>query len=125
MYAFETQDGSKVALRPEMTPSLARLVMKTKGRMVMPIKWFSLPQCWRYETVCRGRSREHYQWNMDIVGVPEVFIISVNFPKFNFFIRFPQKPNFLLLSLHFFNVLVLQPKMLLFESTVDKFFNKF
>jgi histidyl-tRNA synthetase len=37
--------------------------------MILPVKWFSLPQCWRFETTQRGRKREHYQWNMDIVGV--------------------------------------------------------
>ena len=36
--------------------------------MLLPVKWFSLPQCWRFETVQRGRKREHYQWNMDIIG---------------------------------------------------------
>jgi len=72
MFAFQTKDGYNVALRPEMTPSVARLIMKTNGRMVMPIKWFSIPQCWRFETVCRGRQREHYQWNMDIFGAPEI-----------------------------------------------------
>jgi histidyl-tRNA synthetase len=39
---------------------------------MVPVKWFSIPQCWRYETVTRGRRREHYQWNMDIIGVKEV-----------------------------------------------------
>ncbi|CAJ1415855.1 unnamed protein product [Effrenium voratum] len=39
---------------------------------VLPLKWFSIPQCWRFETCQRGRKREHYQWNMDIVGVTTV-----------------------------------------------------
>jgi histidyl-tRNA synthetase len=39
---------------------------------MVPVKWFSIPQCWRFETVTRGRRREHYQWNMDIIGVKEV-----------------------------------------------------
>ena len=38
----------------------------------LPLKWFSIPQCWRFETTQRGRKREHYQWNMDVVGVPHV-----------------------------------------------------
>ena len=36
--------------------------------MLLPVKWFSVPQCWRFETVQRGRKREHYQWNIDIIG---------------------------------------------------------
>lgn len=72
MYNFATRDNYKVSLRPEMTPSLARLIMKTKGRLVMPLKWYSIPQCWRFETVTRGRLREHYQWNMDIIGVSDI-----------------------------------------------------
>merc|ERR1712014_8405 len=40
---------------------------------LLPLKWFSIPQCWRFETTQRGRKREHYQWNMDIVGVPNIY----------------------------------------------------
>ena len=67
LYNFEDKGGRRVALRPEMTPSLARMVMAKKP--TPPLKWFSLPQCWRYERTTRGRRREHYQWNMDIWGV--------------------------------------------------------
>ena len=68
----------QVTLRPEMTPTLARMVLgRTNAesgevKMVLPVKWFSLPQCWRFETTQRGRKREHYQWNMDIVGVKTI-----------------------------------------------------
>jgi len=55
-----------------MTPSLSRLVLKAGRKLLMPIRWFSIPQCWRFENVQRGRKREHYQWNMDIWGVSEV-----------------------------------------------------
>eukprot|EP00659_Diplonema_papillatum_P005332 gene5332-8139_t len=72
MFNFTTKGGHKVALRPELTPSLARLVMKKGQSLLLPIKWFSIPQCWRYEAIVRGRKREHYQWNMDIWGVPNV-----------------------------------------------------
>ena len=68
LYNFEDQGGRRVALRPEMTPSLARMVMARAGAMPTPIKWFSIPQCWRYERTQRGRGREHYQWNVDIWG---------------------------------------------------------
>lgn len=40
--------------------------------MLLPVKWYSIPQCWRFETVQRGRKREHYQWNMDIIGEKNV-----------------------------------------------------
>jgi histidyl-tRNA synthetase len=67
MYGVELPDGTKHALRPEMTPSLARLMMKLYNKYPHnPLRWFSLPQCWRYETTTKGRKREHYQWNVDI-----------------------------------------------------------
>ena len=69
LYNFEDKGERMVALRPEMTPSLARMVMAKKGGLPLPFKWFSIPQCWRYERMTRGRRREHYQWNMDIWGV--------------------------------------------------------
>jgi histidyl-tRNA synthetase len=72
MYSFTTKDGYRVALRPEMTPSFARLVLKKGRKLLMPIRWYSIPQCWRFENMQRGRKREHYQWNMDIMGVAEV-----------------------------------------------------
>ncbi|EED91838.1 histidyl-trna synthetase [Thalassiosira pseudonana CCMP1335] len=69
LYNFVDKGDRNVALRPEMTPSLARMVMAKKGGLPLPLKWFSIPQCWRYERMTRGRRREHYQWNMDIWGV--------------------------------------------------------
>jgi len=69
LYNFEDKGDRRVALRPEMTPSLARMVMAKKGGLPLPFKWFSIPQCWRYERMTRGRRREHFQWNMDIWGV--------------------------------------------------------
>jgi histidyl-tRNA synthetase len=69
LYNFVDKGDRAVALRPEMTPSLARMVMSSKGGLPMPLKWFSIPQCWRYERMTRGRRREHFQWNMDIWGV--------------------------------------------------------
>ena len=68
LYNFDDKGGRKVALRPEMTPSLARMVMAKAGALPLPIKWYSIPQCWRYERTQRGRGREHYQWNVDIWG---------------------------------------------------------
>lgn len=74
MYNFVDKDDARVTLRPEMTPSLARMVLQLmraetgEFAVTLPLKWYSIPQCWRYETTQRGRKREHYQWNMDIVG---------------------------------------------------------
>ena len=78
MYNFRDKEGAAVTLRPEMTPSLARMVLSLMRAetgaiaAVLPLKWYSIPQCWRFETTQRGRKREHYQWNMDIVGVSAV-----------------------------------------------------
>ncbi|KAK2974713.1 hypothetical protein RJ640_007140 [Escallonia rubra] len=72
LYCFEDRGNRRVALRPELTPSLARLVMQKGKSVSLPLKWFAVGQCWRYERMTRGRRREHYQWNMDIIGVPGV-----------------------------------------------------
>ena len=72
LYNFQDKSDRKLSLRPEMTPSLARMVMARAGGLPMPIKWFSIPQCWRYERTQRGRGREHYQWNVDIWGTTEI-----------------------------------------------------
>src|SRR5262245_51718781 len=71
LYHFELHEH-RYALRPEITPSLARMVLARKGALRLPLRWSSLPQCWRYERMQRGRRREHYQWNMDIWGEPGV-----------------------------------------------------
>ncbi|KAK7200661.1 histidyl-tRNA synthetase [Novymonas esmeraldas] len=72
MFNFVTKGGHRVTLRPEMTPSLVRLQLAKGRSLLLPAKWYSIPQCWRYEAISRGRRREHYQWNMDIVGVKSV-----------------------------------------------------
>ncbi|QDZ18903.1 histidine--tRNA ligase [Chloropicon primus] len=69
LYNFEDKGGRRVSLRPELTPSLSRLVLQKGKSLQLPTKWFAIGQCWRYERTTRGRRREHYQWNMDIVGV--------------------------------------------------------
>jgi histidyl-tRNA synthetase len=71
IYAFELHEH-RYALRPEITPSLARMVLARKGALRLPLRWSSIPQCWRYERMQRGRRREHYQWNLDIWGEPRV-----------------------------------------------------
>ncbi|MDD4025191.1 MAG: histidine--tRNA ligase [Kiritimatiellae bacterium] len=72
IYHFEDKSGRRLALRPEMTPTLARMIAARRGALTFPLKWFTMAQCFRYERMTRGRKREHYQWNMDIVGEPEV-----------------------------------------------------
>ena len=72
LYNFKDKGDRRVSLRPEMTPSLARMVMARSGILPLPIKWYSIPQCWRYERTQRGRGREHYQWNVDIWGAEGV-----------------------------------------------------
>jgi histidyl-tRNA synthetase len=72
LYNFEDKGNRRVALRPELTPSFARLILQQGKSLALPAKWFAVGQCWRYERMTRGRRREHYQWNMDIVGVEGV-----------------------------------------------------
>ena len=68
LYAFRDRGGRDVALRPEMTPSLARILGERSRALPKPIRWFSIPQLFRHERQQRGRLREHFQWNVDIVG---------------------------------------------------------
>lgn len=68
LYRFTDQGGREVALRPEMTPSFARMVGARAGGLPKPIRWYSVPQLFRYERPQKGRLREHFQLNLDIVG---------------------------------------------------------
>ena len=68
LYNFEDKGGRAVSLRPEMTPTLARMAGARAGELRKPVRWFSIPQLYRYERTQRGRLREHYQWNVDIMG---------------------------------------------------------
>lgn len=68
LYAFRDKGDRDVALRPEMTPTLARMVAARAQALKKPIRWFSIPQLFRYERQQRGRLREHFQLNMDIIG---------------------------------------------------------
>ncbi len=68
LYAFQDKGGRDVTLRPEMTPSLARILAERSKALPKPIRWFTVPQLFRYERQQRGRLREHFQWNVDIVG---------------------------------------------------------
>jgi len=68
LYHFSDKGGRDIALRPELTPTLARLVNQKGSALKLPIKWFSIPRLFRYEKMQRGRLREFFQLNMDIVG---------------------------------------------------------
>lgn len=72
LYNFNDKGERAVALRPEMTPTLARLVATHERSYKKPIKWFAIPQLFRYERQQKGRLREHFQFNADIVGEPNV-----------------------------------------------------
>ena len=68
-YNFLDRGKRHVTLRPEMTPTVSRMVAARRQRLAMPLRWYSLPNLWRYERPQRGRLREHYQLNVDLFGV--------------------------------------------------------
>ncbi len=70
LYTFTDKGEREVALRPEMTPTLARMVAARANGLKKPIRWFSIPQLFRYERQQRGRLREHFQLNADLIGEP-------------------------------------------------------
>jgi histidyl-tRNA synthetase len=69
LYSFEDKKGRKLAIRPEMTPSVSRMVAARRQELPYPLRWYSLPNLWRYERPQAGRLREHWQLNVDIFGV--------------------------------------------------------
>lgn len=68
-YVFTDRGGDEITLRPELTPSLARMVAARQNELVFPLRWWSFGPFWRYERPGRGRSREFFQWNIDLIGV--------------------------------------------------------
>src|SRR5215216_4892164 len=72
LYHFTDKGDREVALRPEMTPTLARMVAARANALRKPVRWFSVPQLFRYERQQKGRLREHFQLNADIVGEPGI-----------------------------------------------------
>ncbi|MEO8438664.1 MAG: histidine--tRNA ligase [Spartobacteria bacterium] len=68
LFHFTDKGDREVALRPELTPSLGRVIAAHEREFRKPLKWFSIPQCFRYEKQQRGRLREHYQLNCDLIG---------------------------------------------------------
>jgi len=77
--------GDELALRPELTPSLARMIAQRQGSLVWPARWFSYGPFWRYERPQRGRTREFFQWNIDLLGSDapeadgEIVVIAAEF----------------------------------------------
>ncbi len=67
-FVFTDRGGDKVALRPELTPSLARMIAAKQGELTFPLRWWSFGPFWRYEQPQKGRSREFFQWNIDLLG---------------------------------------------------------
>ena len=71
LYWLEDKGGRRLALRPEFTPTLARMVAARQASLPIPIRWFNISRCFRYERSQKGRLREFFQWNVDLVGVAE------------------------------------------------------
>lgn len=80
-YAFEDRGGRKVVIRPEMTPTVSRMVAARRQELSYPLRWYSIPNLWRYERPQHGRLREHWQLNVDLFGIEgigaELEIITV------------------------------------------------
>jgi len=68
-FTFEDRGGDLVTLRPELTPSLARMIATKQNELTYPVRWWSFGPFWRYEQPQKGRSREFFQWNIDMLGV--------------------------------------------------------
>ncbi len=105
-FVFEDRGGRKIVLRPELTPSLARMVAQQQQSLPKPIKWYSVGPMWRYEQPQKGRSREFYQWNVDclgndspladaeIVGVAIAFLQNVGLTSADFYIKVNDRSLF-------------------------------
>jgi histidyl-tRNA synthetase len=67
-FVFNDRGGDQLTLRPELTPTLARMVAQRQGELVYPLRWWSFGPFWRYERPQKGRTREFFQWNIDLLG---------------------------------------------------------
>jgi histidyl-tRNA synthetase len=67
-FVFEDRGGNLITLRPELTPTLARMVAQRQNQLVYPLRWWSFGPFWRYERPQKGRTREFLQWNVDLIG---------------------------------------------------------
>lgn len=70
-YAFTDRGGRNVVIRPEMTPTVSRMVAGRRQELAYPVRWYSIPNLWRYERPQRGRLREHWQLNVDVFGIDD------------------------------------------------------
>jgi histidyl-tRNA synthetase len=68
-YTFEDRGGRQVVIRPEMTPTVSRMVAARRQELGYPLRWYSIPNLWRYERPQKGRLREHWQLNVDLFGI--------------------------------------------------------
>ena len=86
-FVFPDRNGDMITLRPELTPSLARMIAQKQGELTFPARWWSFGPFWRYERPQRGRTREFFQWNVDMLGVnspeadAELIAIAATFLK--------------------------------------------
>ena len=71
-YSFIDRGGRKVVIRPEMTPTISRMVAAKRQELVYPLRWYSIPNLWRYERPQHGRLREHWQLNVDLFGIESI-----------------------------------------------------
>jgi histidyl-tRNA synthetase len=71
-YSFEDRGGRDVSIRPEMTPSVSRMMAARRQEVTLPARWYSIPNLWRYERPQHGRLREHWQLNVDIFGIDTI-----------------------------------------------------
>jgi histidyl-tRNA synthetase len=68
-FSFADRGGEMITLRPELTPSLARMIAQRQKQLIFPLRWWSFGPFWRYERPQKGRAREFFQWNIDLIGV--------------------------------------------------------
>ncbi len=86
-YVFEDRGGDQITLRPELTPTLARMIAQRQKELVFPARWWMFGPFWRYEQPQKGRTREFFQWNIDILGLDtpecdaEIVAIAASFFK--------------------------------------------
>ena len=112
-YVFKDRGGDEITLRPELTPSLARLIAQKQQQLTFPLRWWSWGPFWRYERPQKGRTREFFQWNVDMLGpnTPEADAENVAVLA-TFFQRVGLTPN---------EVMILVNDRRLIDAQLDKF----
>ena len=100
-YVFTDRGGSEITLRPELTPSLARMIAQKQGELTFPVRWWSFGPFWRYESPQKGRTREFFQWNVDMLGVASPEADAENMAVLaTFFKRVGLTPNLVLIKVN-------------------------